>query len=166
MTLRAPEPEDIDFIYSVENDPERLLHGRTGLPVSRAQISEYICRYSQNALTADALRLIIEDNHRAMGIIDLYDMDMSARKAFVAIYIVPESRGRGLGLSALNEMLETGFNQFGLNQIIAVVGRENHPSLKLFDKAGFVQICELRQWVRNSDGHLGSALLLTKFCSE
>lgn len=38
VTLRAPEPEDLDFLYLLENDPDVIAGGNTPAPVSLSLI--------------------------------------------------------------------------------------------------------------------------------
>ena len=42
IILRALEPEDLDFLYSIENDPDLWDVGCTNVPYSRHILSEYI----------------------------------------------------------------------------------------------------------------------------
>ena len=158
--LRAPELSDANQIYKWENDPERLAHGRAGLPYSLQLIIDYINSYSETALSSGNVRFVIDIEGKAGGLADLYDIDFSARKAFVAIYVDEESRGKGIGADALGELISFARGHLGLNQLVAVVGAENVPSRKLFLKAGFQDIATLPDWCRGTDGALTDASLL------
>lgn len=59
--LRAIEPEDIEFLYEIENDPELWSVGVTNVPYSRYALCEYLAN-TRNDIYADRqLRLVIED---------------------------------------------------------------------------------------------------------
>lgn len=162
MILRAPEPEDIEFIYQCENDPERLLHGRVGLPYSRESIRRYVEHYADEAILSGAVRFIVEDLGRTCGITDLYDIDNSARRAFLSVYISPHYRRKGLGAEALVMTCDFARDHLGLTQLNAIVADDNAISIKLFKKTGFFDVAVLPQWVRKSNGDLGDALLFSK----
>ena len=163
--LRAPESRDVELIYTWENDPERLLHGRTGLPYSRETIEDYVSNYNETALGSGNLRFIVVKNEskEACGIIDLYDIDFSSRKAFTSVYIDIDNRNQGLGKQAIADIISFGRDHLGLNQIVAVISTENQVSVKLFESAGFKKAAVLPQWVRSTEGRLIPAYLYTYF---
>lgn len=163
MTLRAPEPSDVEFIYNVENDPDRLLQGNTGMPVSRRQIEQYVENYHAEALTSGDIRFIIEEEGVAIGIADLYDMDLSSSKAFVSIYIKPENRKVGLGLKALEQLVRFACDQLGLRLLAAFVSEQNAPSKSLFANAGFDIVATLPKWMRSNEGGFTDANVFVKF---
>lgn len=162
--LRAPEPSDLEKMYEWENDPDRLLHGRTGLPYSKAFLSDYITTYNETALSSGHVRFIVSDHKMLpLGILDLYDIDLTSRKAFISVYIDSNYRNRGIAKSAVTEAICFARDQLGMNQLIAIVNEENQISLSLFKKVGFTHIALLPQWVRAMDGSLKSASLLAKY---
>lgn len=162
MKLRAPEPSDIDFIYMCENHPDRLLHGRTGLFLSRDQLRLYIKNYHERSLASGHIRFIVDNFDMQAGIADLYDIDNSSRRAFISVYIDEPFRRQGLGTRVLGELCEFGRDELGLFQLCATISTENAPSLALFMKCGFKEIARLPQWVRSHDGTLKDALLTVK----
>ena len=52
ISLRALEPEDLDLIYRIENDPDFWRHGSTTVPYSRYALRQYM-ESAQNDLFAD-----------------------------------------------------------------------------------------------------------------
>ena len=166
MRLRAPELTDVDFIYRVENHPERLLYGRTGLPYSRELITDYISNYNLTALDSGNVRFILEDTahgtSNSIGIVDLYNIDFSTRKAFISIYIEEEYRRQGHGTTAVKQAVAFARDNLGLNQIVAVVAEFNIASNALFAHLQFKQIALLPQWSRNTAGELANARLMNK----
>lgn len=160
--LRAPELSDVDDIYEWENSPDRLLHGRTGLPYSKLSIRDYIDNYNATALDSGHLRFIIDNAGVAIGLIELYDLDLSASKAFVSIFIAPAHRNKKHASEALDELTCFTRNHLGLQRLCAVVSVENIPSLKLFHNASFQEIASLPDWVRSLQGNLIDAKLLIR----
>lgn len=76
ISLRAPEPEDIDEMMFFENDASFWENGPATGPYSRYQLKKYIAE-NQNDLFADGqLRLMIEHaSGEVAGIIDVFAFD-------------------------------------------------------------------------------------------
>lgn len=159
LTLRAPEPQDVDRMYLWENDPEMWRYGCSPAPLSRHQIWEYVNNYDADPLAASQLRLIMDSPEGAVGAIDLYDIDMRNRRAFTGIMTAPAHRRKGYALEALRLMAEYCLHNLGLERIAATVAADNRPSLELFRKSGFAEAAILPSWVRRGsksfvDAHL------------
>ena len=74
--LRALEPEDLDFIYEVENDTALWHLSHTQTPYSRFLIKQYLENAQQDIFEAKQLRLAICDKtSQTIGLIDLFDFD-------------------------------------------------------------------------------------------
>lgn len=163
MMLRAPELTDVDALYLWENDKNRLEQGRTGLPLSRKVIWDYVNNYNQIALSSTDVRLMFDhEEFSPAGVVDLYDIELSASRSFVSIYVAQRCRKQGLGTLALEEVEKFARDHLGLQQLCAVVSSANLPSLALFTKAGYVELTKLPQWVRDASGELVSAILFLK----
>lgn len=159
LSLRAPEPEDLDILYIWENDESAWHTSLAAGPLSRHQISEYLNNYEADLYTQKSLRFIIEtEGGQRAGTVDVFDYEPRARHAFIGIYIAPGMRGRGLGTSAIEEIKNQMAQRHGLKSLAALVAVDNLPSRKLFEKSGFVEVGCLKDWVaagrRNVDGVL------------
>ena len=60
--LRALEPEDLDFLYTIENNESFWEVSSTQTPFSRFILEQYIVNSHQDIFEAKQLRLIIVDN--------------------------------------------------------------------------------------------------------
>ncbi len=156
VTLRALEPDDVDYLYKWENDPEIWRVSATLAPFSRHSLLEYIA----DSLTKDVfemhqVRLIIVENlsRKPVGAIDLYDVSVPDMRASVGISInATERRRNGLATSALRLLTEYAFGVLGLHQLHARISIGNEASRRLFAKCGFTESGILRQWHRTPDG--------------
>ncbi|MCM1036933.1 MAG: GNAT family N-acetyltransferase [Bacteroides sp.] len=148
ITLRAPEPDDVDRIFLWENDLAMAEAAVNGAPVSRLQVWNYVQTYTADPFGAGELRLIIEADGRAAGHIDLIEVDARNRRAGIAIYIAPDERRRGLGAAALAEMIKYCRDRLDLHQVWAHVAVDNAASLALFRAVGFRPAGRLRSWLR------------------
>lgn len=151
IRLRAPEPEDVDSLYILENDPRTWNDGATLAPLSRKQLWDYISTYDGDIFSAGQLRLVIEFGGELAGEIDLYDFDKIARRAYVGIIVKEQYRGERVATRALKLLLEYAVERLALRQLAAVVRAGNEPSERLFEKQGFVQTGYFRAWLRSNE---------------
>ena len=62
ISLRGPEPDDLECLYLWENDTTLWPYGSTKAPLTRHQIWQYIDSYDGDIFTQKQLRMIIVDN--------------------------------------------------------------------------------------------------------
>ena len=95
ISLRAPEPEDLEVMLSFENDAALWELGTATGPYSRYQMKRYIAE-SQNDLYADGqLRLMIVcEGQGVAGIVDVFSFDARHNRAEVGIVVRKDLRGR------------------------------------------------------------------------
>lgn len=98
ISLRAPEPEDLEVMLSFENDAALWELGTATGPYSRYQMKRYIAE-SQNDLYADGqLRLMIVcEGQGVAGIVDVFSFDARHNRAEVGIVVRKDLRGQGGG---------------------------------------------------------------------
>lgn len=75
--LRALEPEDLDFIYALENNETVWEVSNTQTPYSRFLIRQYLENAHQDIYEAKQLRLAIclNETGETIGLIDIFDFD-------------------------------------------------------------------------------------------
>ena len=147
--LRALEPEDLAFIYHIENDETIWEVSNTQTPYSKFLITQYLENAHQDIYEAKQLRLAIckNENLEAIGLIDLFDFDPKNKRAGVGIIIQNDvDRNNGFGKEALGLMINYAFHQLQLHQLYANIGTENLPSLSLFTTFGFEKIGVKKDW--------------------
>lgn len=150
ITLRAPEPDDLELLYAWENDTRLWTVGRANAPYSRSQLAEYISNYDADIYSQRQLRMIIVENatSQAIGAIDLYDFDPVNLRAGVGI-LVDSSHGNSGFASAAICLLERYCSvRLGLHQLWAIVPDDNSACLALFRKAGYVTCGHMKSWIR------------------
>lgn len=147
--LRALEPEDLEFIYAIENDESIWEVSNTQTPYSRFLIRQYLENAHQDIYEAKQLRLVICKNQdfEAIGLIDLFDFDPRNNRAGVGILIKDsENRNSGIGSEALDLLIHYSFTTLNLHQLYANIDLENEVSLALFTNFGFQNIGIKKQW--------------------
>jgi diamine N-acetyltransferase len=147
--LRALEPEDLEFVYKIENDESIWEVSSTQTPYSRFLIRQYLENAHQDIYQAKQLRLAIckNENAEAIGLIDLFDYDPQNKRAGVGIIVAnPEERNQGVGNESLKLMIAYAFSKLNLHQLYANIASYNEASLKLFTNFGFQRIGIKKDW--------------------
>ena len=159
--LRALEPEDLEFIYAIENDENIWEVSNTITPYSKFLIRQYLENAHQDIYEVKQLRLAIckKDTSEAIGLIDLFDFDTKSKRAGVGIIIQNEvDRNSGFGKEALGLMIDYAFKQLQLHQLYANIGTENKASLSLFTTFGFEKIGIKKDWNFTKDSYHDEAI--------
>lgn len=149
--LRALEPEDLEFVYGIENDEAIWEISNTQTPYSRFLIRQYLENAHQDIYEVKQLRLVIclNNSDNAVGLIDLFDFDPKNNRAGIGILIQNlENRSKGIGKEALGLLISYAFQQLQLHQLYANIDSDNKLSLQLFSKFGFQEIGLKKQWNR------------------
>ena len=147
--LRALEPNDLEFIYAIENDESVWEISHTQTPYSRFLVRQYLENANQDIYEAKQLRLAIceNDDENAIGLIDLFDFDPKNNRAGIGILIKnTDNRNQGIGTEALGLLINYAFYNLNLNQLYANIDTQNIGSLKLFTNFGFQKIGVKKQW--------------------
>jgi diamine N-acetyltransferase len=147
--LRALEPEDLDFIYQIENDETIWNVSNTNTPYSKFLIRQYLENAHQDIFEAKQLRLAICKNNssEAIGLIDLFDFDPNNNRAGIGIIIKKnQDRNSGFGSESLRLLIHYSFSKLNLHQLFANIDPQNSASITLFTKFGFQNIGTKKQW--------------------
>jgi diamine N-acetyltransferase len=147
--LRALEPEDLEFVYAVENDENIWAFSNTQTPYSKFLIRQYLENAHQDIYEAKQLRLAIcfKDTREAIGLIDLFDFDPKNCRAGIGIIIKDgKDRNKGVGKEALGLLINFSFQQLNLHQLFANIGVDNVSSIALFATFGFQKIGLKKDW--------------------
>jgi diamine N-acetyltransferase len=147
--LRALEPNDLEFVYAMENDQSIWEVSNTHTPYSRFLVKQYLENAHQDIYEAKQLRLAIcqDEDFPALGLIDLFDFDPRNNRAGIGIVIQGEkNRNQNIGSEALNLLIRYAFYNLNLHQLYANIGCENKASIALFTKFGFQKIGVKKDW--------------------
>lgn len=155
LCLRSLEPEDLDFLYSCENDTSIWRVSNTLKPYSKYILRQYIESSADDIFTAKQLRLIIElkANSKAIGAIDLFDFDPYHQRAGIGIIISDKSElMKGYASEALQTIIKYSFEHLGLHQLYCNIGTTNKASIQLFSSNSFKQTGIKSDWLKTLTG--------------
>jgi diamine N-acetyltransferase len=163
ITLRAPEPEDIDFLFQLEND-QRLWHlSNTLTPFSRFDLEQFVMLPDKDIFVAKQARFMIvselKGNSLLVGTVDLFDFDPLHKRAGIGIVLVESERKKGIAGIALELIIEYAFNLLDLHQLYCNIEESNKDSFTLFEQKGFKLSGIKKDWNRR-DGKWVSEHLL------
>lgn len=148
VKLRAMEPEDLDFLYNMENDHEVWNVGNTNVPYSRYVLHDYIANATNDIYHDGQVRLIVENEEgKTVGMADVFDFNAQHRRAEISIVINRNYRQRGYAEAAITQIAEYSRRTLHLFQLYAIVAENNIPSLRLFEKTGFKHAATLEKWL-------------------
>ena len=162
--LRAPEPEDLDVLFNMENDSSIWTVSGNAVPYSRYQIKKYIQQSQHDFYTDRQIRFMIvrEADDVVLGSVDLTDIDPYNGRAEVGIALLSDYRGQGIASAALKIVLGYAKSVLRLRQLFCLVPADNDTSVKLFASNGFGESGRLRQWLVHEDSY-SDVLILQKF---
>ena len=153
INLRALEPEDLDFLYTIENNESFWEISHTQTPFSNYILKQYLENAHQDIFEAKQLRLLIEEKstRKRIGMIDLFDFNPQHKRAGIGILIHPHFQQNGFASEALSLFINYAFTHLGLHQLYANITTDNSKSISLFTKQKFENVGIKKDWIL-SDG--------------
>ena len=150
ITLRAIEPEDIDAIYTWENDPSLWIWSASQQPFSRHTLQQFIEQQRDaDIYTSRQLRLMANDGTSTVGCIDLYDFDTYHHRAGVGIIVDRLQRNKGYAYEMLCQLDKFASTHLQLHQLYCHIAKDNTVSVNLFSRSGYSCSGVLQQWIWN-----------------
>lgn len=149
INLRALEPEDLEFLYQIENNESFWEVSHTQTPFSKYILKQYLENAHLDIYESKQLRLIIEEksSKKQIGMIDLFDFNPQHKRAGVGILIHPDFQKKRFASKALSLLINYSFTHLQLHQLYANITTENSNSLKLFKQHHFVKIGVKKDWI-------------------
>jgi diamine N-acetyltransferase len=147
--LRALEPEDLKFLFDIENNDSFWEVSHTQTPFSKYILKQYIENAHLDIFEAKQLRLLIEEKStkKQIGMIDLFDFNPQHRRAGVGILIHPHFQQKGFAFEALSLLIKYAFTHLNLHQLYANITSDNTKSIALFTKHQFEKVGVKKDWI-------------------
>lgn len=153
IRLRAPEPEDLQVMYEIENHSSLWEVGCTNVPYSRYVLKQYIAQSANDIYTDKQVRMMIERkaDGKVLGCADLTGFEPLHGRAEIGVVVSAECRNQGMGARALALLCRYAFGFLHLHQLVAFVACDNTPCLRMFAKCGYLPTHTLKGWIRTTD---------------
>ena len=161
VVLREYRAEDISALRAWVNDGEttRYLGGAYRRPQTWEQTEDWLNRRLNGDLGGESFVIAEKDSQKYLGQCDLMMIDSVARKAEIAIVLLPEARGKGIAAEALKLLLRYAFDVLNLNRVFLKCAAKNEAALRLYRRNGFREEGILRQDLY-IDGEYEDAVLM------
>ena len=148
-TLRALEPEDLELLYTIENDSDTWDICSARVNYSRYAIKQYLAQQPPEISTAGEVRLVITDSDtgEAVGLIDLTNYSATNRSAEIGITLLKEHRGKGYGRAAIKTIERYAREAINLRMIYAhTLANSNSVAKNLFLHSNYIPVAVLPEW--------------------
>jgi len=149
ISLRALEPEDLAFLYNIENNESFWEVSHTQTPFSKYILKQYLENAHLDIYESKQLRLVIEEKEtkQSIGMIDLFDFNPQHKRAGIGILIEPKFQNKGFASEALQLLIKYCFSFLQLHQLYANITADNKNSIQLFTKFNFVEVGVKKDWI-------------------
>ncbi len=163
ITLRALEPQDLDFLYELENNTDIWELSGTTTPYGRHILKLYLKNAQRDIYEVKQLRLgICSNKGELIGLVDLFDFDPKHRRVGLGIVVLEKKdRNKGVGAEAIDLVCKYAFSVLETHQVYANVLEDNAASIHLFKKLGFELAGTKKDWIL-SGGQFKNELLFQK----
>ena len=149
IRLRAMEPEDLELICEMENDPQQWDISNFTVPYSRYVMKQYMENSQCDMFSDKQLRMMVVrlEDRATIGTIDITDFSPMHARGEVGIVIRKEFRGAGYAKDALTLLCDYAFDFLRMKQLVVHIATDNEASMRLFTSCGFVQCGLLKDWL-------------------
>ncbi|HIY37248.1 MAG TPA: GNAT family N-acetyltransferase [Candidatus Paraprevotella stercorigallinarum] len=150
IRLRAMEPEDLEVMYEMENDPQTWDVTNFTVPYSHFVLKQYMENEQCDMFADRQLRMMIVrlEDSEVVGTVDITDFVPLHGRGEVGISIRKAYQGRGYAKEALCLLCDYVFSFLYLKQLTVHIAVDNEVSLGLFRACGFVECGLLKEWWR------------------
>jgi RimJ/RimL family protein N-acetyltransferase len=153
LVLRAKRREDLDAITAACQDPEIPRWTLVPSPYTRAHAEEFFARSIAEAEEGSAVSLLaVDDEGRVLGSFSVMELDRARGYGELGYWVAAEARGRGIGTRAVRLLHDWAVSELGLTEIEILPHRDNAPSRRLAERAGYEDTGELRPAPRVQGG--------------
>lgn len=159
--FRTMEPEDVEVMYDMENDPQIWEVTNLSVPYSKFALRQHIENAAGDLFADGQLRLMIvrRKDNAVIGTIDITDFVPIHAHGEVGIAVRKEFRSNGYAREALRLLCNYAFNYLHMKQLTVHIVTDNQTSLRLFQSCGFTVCGMLKEWWRVEGGYKDVAIL-------
>jgi RimJ/RimL family protein N-acetyltransferase len=146
LVLRPKRAEDVEAITEACQDPEIPRWTLVPSPYTRADAVAYIETSARDAETGRAANLVAVDarDGRLLGSFSVMELDREPGFGEIGYWVAAGARGRGVATRAVRMLADWARDDLGLTRIEILPHRDNAPSRRVAEKAGFHDTGELK----------------------
>ena len=139
VTLRPPEPDDIDAVFAACQDPTIARFTAIPSPYQRAHAADWVGSAPRAWRTEAAAPFVIVDagSDALIGSVGLVEICADRSSAEVGYWVLEQARCRGVAPAAVRLVARWVLCDLGFARLELQADVRNHPSHRVAEKAGF-----------------------------
>jgi ribosomal-protein-alanine N-acetyltransferase len=147
LVLRRIEPGDVEEMLFLRSDPT-IMQFLDREPLHTTGEAALFIRHITDALERDegiTWGIALAGNPRLIGTIGFWRLMKEHYRAEIGYLLHPGYWGQGLVSEAMTAVMNYGFDVMKLHSVEANVNPDNKASVRILEKAGFVQEAHFRE---------------------
>jgi RimJ/RimL family protein N-acetyltransferase len=132
--LRPAEPADVYQLWHLANDPDTRA---SSFHSEQIPLEGHIAWFRTKLESPSSVMWVCEQAGAVVGQVR-FDKD-TGDTGVVSISLLPEARDRGIAVRMLVETMAEATRRLGASRLEALVKKGNPASVRLFEKAGFIE---------------------------
>ena len=154
ITVRGARESDIPDIIAACQDPEIPRWTRVPSPYTREDAARFLALAATEAAAGEAIALAIAraEDDRLIGTIGLMDVAAGNGRGEIGYWTAAAARGRGATTRAVVLVRDWAVAELGLTELEILAHRDNPPSQRVAERAGFAATGEERSLPRMPPG--------------
>jgi RimJ/RimL family protein N-acetyltransferase len=139
LLLRPKTPGDADALVAACQDPEIPRWTLVPSPYTRADADHFIAISEQEAANGTGVHLIAvdADDGRLLGSFSVMELDREPGYGEIGYWVAAGARGRGVATRAVRLLTDWARSELGLTRIEILPHKDNAPSRRVAEKAGY-----------------------------
>ena len=152
IAVRPLARADIPDIVAACSDPEIPRWTRVPSPYTREDAEQFLAISTTEAAAGEGVALAVADaGGRLIGTIGLMDVDRERGSGEIGYWTAAAARGRGAATRAVALLRDWAHSELGLGELEILPHRDNRPSQRVAERAGFTDTGEIRSVPRMPD---------------
>jgi RimJ/RimL family protein N-acetyltransferase len=145
LVLRPQRPEDLDALTAACQDPEIPRWTLVPSPYTRADAEAFHASSRGDARAGRAVNLLaVDGDDRLLGSFSVMELDRAPGYGELGYWVAAEARGRGVATRAIRLLHDWAVSSLGLTELEILPHRDNGPSRRVAERAGYRDTGELR----------------------
>jgi RimJ/RimL family protein N-acetyltransferase len=145
IAVRPLARADIPDIVAACSDPEIPRWTRVPSPYTREDAEQFIAIAATEAAAGEGVALAVADaGGRLIGTVGLMDVDRERGSGEIGYWTAAAARGRGAATRAVALLRDWAHSELGLGELEILPHRDNRPSQRVAERAGFTDTGEIR----------------------
>jgi ribosomal-protein-alanine N-acetyltransferase len=147
LILRRVDANDVNEIFALRSNPETMKYIPRPLVKTTEDALEHIAMIDAKIETNEGINwaITLKDDPKLIGLIGHYRIKPEHFRAEIGYMLLPEFNGKGIISEAVKEAVNYGFKVMKLHSLEAIIAPENHGSMKVLEKNGFVKEAHLKE---------------------